>query len=162
MKFIKFLFWLIILGLLSLFIYQNIDYFLTKAALSIDLKRENWQWTTPELPAIAFWGICFGLGLLFAGFKGLLTSFGLGKEIKKKDAEISTLKAEISDLNTRLNVFTHDPYIKKRLKGETEDNAIDEPAQEDPIALPEPEEDVSQPSESSDQDDSGKGDSADK
>ncbi len=115
MKTIKFLFLLIILGLLGLLIYQNIDYFNTTRSLALDLKFNQWQWTAPPLPNWAFWGICFGLGLLITGLKGLVTAFGLGREIKKKDAEITELSTRNRDLQARLDVFIHDPYIKKGL-----------------------------------------------
>lgn len=112
MKTIKFLFLLIILGLLGLLVYQNLEYFMAKQALAIDLKISGWHWTIPELPTLTFWGICFGLGLLITGLKGLVTAFSLGREIKRKDAKIDSLKQEIMDLKTRLDVFIHDPYIK--------------------------------------------------
>ncbi len=115
MKTIKFLFMLIILGLLGLLIYQNIDYFNTTRSLALDLKFNQWHWTAPPLPNWAFWGICFGLGLLITGLKGLVTAYGLGREIKKKEAEITELTTRNRDLQARLDVFIHDPYIKKGL-----------------------------------------------
>lgn len=115
MKTIKFLILLIILGLLGLLIYQNINYFTTARSLILDLKFNQWQWTTPALPNWAFWGICFGLGLLITGMKGLATAFRLGREIKKNQGRIADLTAKNKDLQSRLDVFTHDPYIKKAI-----------------------------------------------
>ncbi|WP_022664066.1 LapA family protein [Desulfospira joergensenii] len=128
MKTIKFLFLLIILGLLGLLVYQNLDYFMAKQALSIDLKISGWHWTTPELPTLAFWGICFGIGLLITGFKGLATAFSLGREIKKKNAGIDSLKKEIKDLKSRLDVFIHDPYIKAAKGSNPGDSRDKDPA----------------------------------
>lgn len=119
MKTIKFLIFLIILGLAGLLVYQNIDYFTTGTMLTLNLKFTGW--TVPELPNWAFWGICLGLGLLITGIKGLVTAFGLGREIKKKDARIAELTAKNSDLQARLDVFIHDPYIKKGLSGTRQD-----------------------------------------
>jgi hypothetical protein len=116
MKTIKILFLLIILGLLSTLIYQNLDYFMAPSVLHFDLKVETWKWATPQLPAIAYWGICFGLGLLITGMKGLFTAFRLGREIKNQDVLVGTLKQEINDLKTKLEVFVHDPYIKNESK----------------------------------------------
>jgi hypothetical protein len=113
MKTIKFLILLIILGLLGLLIYQNIAYFTTAGSLTLDLKFNQWQWASPALPNWAFWGICFGLGLLITGMKGLVTAYRLGREIKKKQGQIADLTARNKDLQARLDVFTHDPYIKK-------------------------------------------------
>jgi hypothetical protein len=115
MKTIKTLLLLVILGLLGTLIYQNLDYFMAPTSLHIDLKVSTWQWTIPALPLIAYWGICFGLGLLITGMKGLFTAFRLGREIKQQDASIGILKQEITSLKTRLEVFVHDPYIKREL-----------------------------------------------
>jgi hypothetical protein len=119
MKTIKFLIFLIILGLAGLLVYQNIDYFSTSTMLTLNLKFTGW--TVPELPNWAFWGICLGLGLLITGIKGLVTAFGLGREIKKRDARIAELAAQNSDLQARLDVFIHDPYIKKGLSETRQD-----------------------------------------
>lgn len=116
MKTIKTLFLLVILGLLSTLIYQNLAYFMTPTSLHIDFKISTWQWTIPELPLIAYWGICFGLGLLITGMKGLFTAFRLGREIKKQNTVIGTLEQEITTLKTRLDVFVHDPYIKREME----------------------------------------------
>lgn len=115
MKTIKFLILLIILGLLGLLIYQNLAYFTTVESLIFDLRYNQWQWASPALPNWAFWGICFVLGLLITGMKGLATAFRLGREIKKNQKQIADLTAKNKDLQSRLNVFTHDPYIKKAL-----------------------------------------------
>jgi hypothetical protein len=119
MKTIKFLILLIILGLVGLLIYQNIDYFTTGTILTLNLKFTGW--TVPELPNWAFWGICLGLGLLITGIKGLITAFGLGRQIKKRDAQIAELAAQKADLQARLDVFIHDPYIKKALNEDPEE-----------------------------------------
>ncbi len=116
MKTIKTLFLLVILGLIGTLIYQNLDYFMAPSVLHIDFKVSTWQWTTPALPLIAYWGICFGLGLLITGMKGLFTAFRLGREIKNQDTRIDTLKQEIHVLKMKLDVFIHDPYIKKEME----------------------------------------------
>ena len=119
MKTIKYLLWLIILGLLGTLIYQNIDYFMTTIALKFDLKVASWNWTIPELQNIAFFGICFLLGVILVGVNGFFVKFGLKKEIKIKDAAIASLKGQINTLKTELEVFQHDPYIKKELEKKT-------------------------------------------
>ena len=119
MKTIKFLILLIIIGLVGLLIYQNIDYFTTGTILTLNLKFTDW--TIPEMPNWAFWGICLGLGLLITGIKGLITAFGLGRQIKKREAQIEELTAQNDDLQARLDVFIHDPYIKKALNDPPED-----------------------------------------
>ena len=124
MKKIKLLLWLIILGLLGTLIYQNLDYFMTTVALKFDLKVASWNWTIPELQNIAYFGICFLSGLIIAGLKGFVVSFRLSKEIKAKNTTITSLKEQVNTLKTELEVFQHDPYIKKQLKEET---VVDQP-----------------------------------
>ena len=125
MKTIKTLFLLVIIGLLSTLIYQNLDYFMAPSALHIDFKVSTWQWTIPALPLIAYWGICFGLGLLITGMKGLFTAFRLGREIKNQDKLMTTLKQEINDLKTKLDVFVHDPYIKREMEKPVLENTVE-------------------------------------
>jgi len=130
MKTIKYLFWLIILVLLGILIYQNLDYFMAATALNYDLKVSTWQWTIPELPNIAYFGICFLLGFILAGFKGIVGKYRSNKEIKAKDITITTLNAEITTLKTELEVFQHDPYIKNDDKEDLADKAADKKAPE--------------------------------
>ena len=119
MKKIKYLLWLIILGLLGILIYQNLDYFMTTRALKFDLKIASWNWTMPELQNIAYFGICFLLGLILVGIKGFVVKLRLKKEIKTKDATVASLKEQVNTLKTELEVFQHDPYIKKELEEKT-------------------------------------------
>jgi hypothetical protein len=128
MKKIKTLLLLVILGLLSTLIYQNLAYFVTPTSLHIDFKVSTWQWTIPTLPLIAYWGICFGLGLLITGMKGLFTAFRLGREIKQQTASIGILKQEINDLKMRLEVFVHDPYIQREMEKPVVENAEEKKA----------------------------------
>jgi hypothetical protein len=116
MKTIKFLFWLIILVLLGTLIYQNLAYFMAPTPLTLDLQIAGWSWTIPPIQNIAYFGICFLLGLILAGIKGLLAVFCLKKQIKDGNKTIISLKAEMESLKTELDVFKHDPYIKKELE----------------------------------------------
>ncbi len=144
MKTIKLLILLIIFGLAGLLIYQNIDYFTTKEMLTLNLKFTLWR--VPELPNWAFWGICLGLGLLITGIKGLATAFSLGREIKNKDKQISELTALNTDLQARLDVFLHDPYIKKGLS-DTKEPETDMPAPPEPTEPDDPDPAPSTPKE---------------
>ena len=76
MKTIKYLLWLIILVLLGILIYQNLEYFMTTVALKLDLKISTWSWTIPEIQNIAYFAICFILGLILAGIKGFFQNSG--------------------------------------------------------------------------------------
>lgn len=116
MKTIKTLFWLIILALLGTLVYQNQSYFLATPLLNFDLKIPGWQWALPPLQNIAYFGICFVLGLILAGIKGLAAGFGFKKQIKKGNAALAALQKEKDALKAELDVFKNDPYIKKEIE----------------------------------------------
>ncbi len=120
MKTIKIIFFIIILGLLGTIGYQNQDYFLSTTALHFDFNvwTLHYNYTAKALPNVAYWGICFGLGLLLVGLRGLFTAFRLGREVRQRDARIEGLKGEVNQLKTRLDVYIHDPYIKNKLKND--------------------------------------------
>ena len=129
MKLIKYLLWLVIICLLSVLVLQNKDYFAAGTALHLDLKAvETWNWTIPQLPTGVYFAVCFVLGLLLTGYKALALKFRLGREVKTRDKEITRLKDEVNELKTELEVFKHDPYIKKGLA--VTDAAAADPAPE--------------------------------
>ena len=132
MKKIKYFLWLIILIALGILIYQNLDYFMAATALKFDLKISSWNWTIPELQNIALFAICFFLGFILAGFKWMILSFKFKKAFKTKDATIASLKEQLNTFKAELEVFQHDPYIKKDLEekaqnSEKESDKIDTP-----------------------------------
>lgn len=110
---------MIILILLGILIYQNLGYFMTTSVLKLDLKVASWNYTLPELQNIVYFGICFFLGLILAFGKGFISRLGLKKEIKAKEALIASLKDQVNTIKTELEVFQHDPYIKKAGQEET-------------------------------------------
>ncbi len=119
MKTIKWLFRLIVLGLLATLVYQNIDYFLANESLNLDLKISNWQWIFPELQNWVYFVACFLLGIIWTGFNWMISSYKLKKDIKIKAASIDSLKDEVNTLKTELEVFKHDPYIKPQLENKS-------------------------------------------
>ncbi|CCK80005.1 DUF1049 domain-containing protein [Desulfobacula toluolica] len=119
MKTIKYILWFIIIATLGILIYQNLEYFMTTVSLKFDLKVASWNWTIPELQNIAYFGICFLLGLIIAGIKGFAVKLRLKKQIKSKDADIALLNEQVHKLKADLGVFQHDPYIKKEMKEKT-------------------------------------------
>jgi len=121
MKKIKYFLWLIILIALGILIYENLDFFMAKQALKFDLKISSWNWTISELQNIALFAICFFIGFILAGMKWLMVNFKFKKEVKIKDATITSLKEQLNALKAELEVFQHDPYIKKDLEEKTED-----------------------------------------
>ncbi len=111
MKTIKYLLLLIITIFIAGLIYFNQKYFMATSALSVTIK--DVVYALPELPTIAYIGICFLFGLFLAGMNTISTRLCLGKTIKEKEAFINKLTDQIDSLKTELDVFKHDPYIKK-------------------------------------------------
>ena len=127
MKLFKYVIWLIIIGLLAMLVMQNIDYFKTAVILKLDSKVvETWKWEIPELLTGYYFIICFAVGLLLAGYKALCIKLRSSKQIKSMTTEIAQLKNEVNSLKEALEVYTHDPYIKKAL---TEDDVQSPPPQ---------------------------------
>ena len=118
MKTFKIVLFIIFLILLAVFGIQNQEYFLTGTALHIDFKVASLNYTAMELPNWIYWGLCLVLGLLITGIRGLITAFRLGRQVRTRDERIEYLKGEINSLQTRLDIFIHDPYIKKHLEEE--------------------------------------------
>ncbi len=107
MKKFKILLLLIILCLLGLFIYQNLEYFMTKQTVGVHFR--DFQWTSMPFPVLFYWGICFVAGLLISEVRGFAKSFGLGRELKKKNLAIKEMEIQISELQTRINDLTRTP-----------------------------------------------------
>jgi uncharacterized integral membrane protein len=128
MKKVKVVLWLIVLIFLGLLVYQNQEYFFSTNALQIDLKISTWQWSLPELQTIAYMGICFAVGFIWAGILGLSSRFRLKKEIKTLNQTVDSHAAQISSLKTELEVYINDPYISRQTKEGK--NTLPEPSQE--------------------------------
>ena len=64
--------------------------------------------------------------------KGLFTAFRLGREIKNHDKLVTTLKQEINELKTKLDVFVHDPYIKKEMEKPVAKETVEQAPSADP------------------------------
>jgi uncharacterized integral membrane protein len=110
MKKVKFLFWVLILGLIALVVFQNKGYFLdTQQVLRLNLSVFP-EYQSPSLPLVAFHLMFFIFGLLVAYLFGTpqrlrrrkiitrLTSEGAAqqKEIESMRAEVARLKGEPS------------------------------------------------------------------
>ncbi|MFH2093885.1 MAG: hypothetical protein ABIJ31_16115 [Pseudomonadota bacterium] len=118
MKTIKYLLLLIITILIAALVYFNQNFFLATTSLTFNIKDA--VYSIPELPTLAYLGICFLFGLILSGINTLSTRFCLNRIIKKQESTINELSARIASLKTDLEVFTHDPYIQKGLENKAE------------------------------------------
>ncbi len=131
---IKYTFLITFLTIIGSIIYQNLDYLMTQNALSINIDKYNWHWSTPKLENLFYFGICFLAGLILSGLKGITVKWDSRRTIKSKENEIQTLRKQNKTLKTELDVFQHDPYIKKGLEKKliTQEAQLLEPIPEDP------------------------------
>lgn len=96
MKKFKYAFWIILLGLFGLIVYQNREVFLGSESLGINLLFAEYK--TPGLPIVLFFAIVFLLGWLVAFVTGAFERFRAGKTIKKLQETIQTQQGAIADM----------------------------------------------------------------
>nr|WP_320014604.1 hypothetical protein [uncultured Desulfobacter sp.] len=118
MKIFKIILFIIFLVLLAVFGIQNHIYFEAITPLYLDFKVGSLHYKVMEFPNWAYWGFCLVIGLLITGIRGLITAFRLKRQVRTRDERIESMKGEINSLQTRLDIFIHDPYIKKHLEEE--------------------------------------------
>ena len=106
MKKVKFIFGLLIIGLLGLIVYQNQELFLNKQSFRIYLFFMD-EYQAPDLPNAVFFLLCFLIGLLISYFLILSERFKSKKMIKSLNAsvdshvrELSALKGEVESIKT--------------------------------------------------------------
>jgi multidrug resistance efflux pump len=107
MKKIKYIIWLIIVGLLGTIVYQNREFFLAKQSLSVDLISSQYQ--SAELPIALYFAAAFLLGWFIAylfsladRFKDARTIKGLQQSIFMQQSDIDAMKKDVDALKPRL------------------------------------------------------------
>lgn len=111
MKKIKILLFLLIVCFLSLIVYQNLAFFLTKHTLSFGMKiipfgmkLVNFSYQSPEISMAMLLFGCFIIGLVLAYFSLLKSIFKSKKSIKDLNKTISENQKEISELKSKQDV----------------------------------------------------------
>jgi uncharacterized integral membrane protein len=100
----KGIFWLIILGFISLLIFQNQDFFLKQESLSINLFLFD-EFKTPDLPGAVYFLVFFVSGLLIAYFFSLYTKFKSNQIIKDLNNKIKGHDDTVAKMGEELKVF---------------------------------------------------------
>jgi uncharacterized integral membrane protein len=103
MRNIKLVLWLIIIGFVAVFLFQNQDIITATRSFSLDLKID--QYKTPELPNGIIYLICLLTGFFVAFFSCLTKKFKYRKDIKKLKADNDSFLKEISDLKSKLELL---------------------------------------------------------
>lgn len=101
MKNIKIAFWVIIVGFIILFLFQNQDVITAKQSFKLDLMVAD-EYHTPELPNGIIYLVCLLAGLFIAFFAGLADRFKFKKDIRNLKASNDSQLEEISALKSRL------------------------------------------------------------
>jgi hypothetical protein len=120
MKVLKTILFFIVLIFFGVTVFVNHEYFLTKYSIIIGLRLEDWQWPLPELTNLAYFGICFGIGLLLPTYLGLSAAFKSRRIIKNLNIDINSYHEQIVLLKTELDKFNNDPYINNTPEKEVE------------------------------------------
>lgn len=119
MNTIKYLILLMFTLLIAALVYSNNSYFLNSVTLTLSFKEYIYNF--PELPTLAYLVVCFLFGMFFSGLNTLSTKFCLNRSIREKETLIGKLTSQIDTLQTELDVFINDPYIKKGLEDKAEE-----------------------------------------
>ena len=126
MKKFKLTLGLLVVIFVALIIYQNRAYFFAKTSLSFILVPDKFQWTAPAVENLAYFGGCLVIGILIAGYLGLVSKFRSRKTIKQLNAAILSQTETINALQSELDTFKQDPYIE---------NSVDKDSAADPSLI---------------------------
>ncbi|MBF0378059.1 MAG: hypothetical protein HQK72_11325 [Desulfamplus sp.] len=112
MKKFKLTLGLLVIIFVALVIYQNRAYFFAKQALSLVLVPEKFQWTAPAIENVAYLGGCLIIGVLIAGYVGLVSKFRSMKNIKQLNKTILSQTDTIESLKAELETFKQNNSIE--------------------------------------------------
>jgi len=105
----KLIIWLLVLGFMGLFIYQNEGHFLgTEQILRLNLGVVP-EYHSPKLPMVFFYLVFFLYGLIVAYFFGLPERFRSRKAIKRMTIAAAQREKAMSELNTELSRIKGEP-----------------------------------------------------
>ena len=103
MKRAKLIFWLIIFGFIALLAYQNLDFFMAKHGLRINLFIV--QYHTPEIQTAILLLIFFFAGLLISYFFSLFARFKSKKAINELNASLAMNQQMMEELKKEIHIL---------------------------------------------------------
>ncbi|MBF0228182.1 MAG: hypothetical protein HQK63_01090 [Desulfamplus sp.] len=112
MKKFKLTLGLLVITFVALVIYQNRAYFFAKQTLSLVIVPEKFQWTAPAIENVAYFGTCLIIGILIAGYIGLVSKFRSMKNIKQLNKTIISQNDTIESLKAELETFKQNNYLE--------------------------------------------------
>jgi hypothetical protein len=104
MKKVKIFFWLLLLVVLGVVVFQNKAFFMTRHSFRIDPWVAG-PYVTPELPIVVIFAALFLLGLLISYFYSLYGLFKQNKTIKHLSATVAAQTAEIEALRRKVTAL---------------------------------------------------------
>jgi uncharacterized integral membrane protein len=104
MKNVKIAFWVIIVGFIILFLFQNQDVIVEKQSFKLDLMAVD-EYHTPELPNGIIYFTCLLIGFFIAFFTGLANRLKSKKDIKNLQTANNSRLEEISVLKSKLELL---------------------------------------------------------
>jgi hypothetical protein len=105
MKKAKLVFWLILIAIAVLFVYQNPEFFQAKHRLTLKLVFID-PLFTPELPTLIYFLVALGLGFLIAFLTRFSSQLKTRKATREMTAAIDTRDRKIKQLENELKVST--------------------------------------------------------
>mgnify|MGYP001827438939 FL=1 len=103
MKKAKLVFWLILIAIAALFVYQNPEFFLAKHRLTLKLLFID-PLFTPELPTLVYFLIALGLGFLLAFLSRFTSQLKTRKTTREMTSAIDAKDRKIKQLEEDLKV----------------------------------------------------------
>ena len=104
MKNVKIAFWVIIVGFIILFLFQNQDVIIEKQSFKLDLMVAD-EYHTPELPNGIIYFVCLLTGFFIAFFVALSDRFKFKKNVKNLQTTNNSQLEEITHLKSRLELL---------------------------------------------------------
>ncbi|HDI60619.1 MAG TPA: DUF1049 domain-containing protein [Desulfobacteraceae bacterium] len=108
MRKFKIFLWLLLLAVLSVFVWQNKAFFMTRQSFHIDPWLAG-PYSTPELPIVVICAGLFLLGFLIAYVYGLYGYLKQSKTIKHLNTTVAAQTEEIQALRRRVEELEQPP-----------------------------------------------------
>jgi hypothetical protein len=103
MKKVKLTFWIMIIGLLALLVFQNQPYFFTKHSLSLNLYFTARY--TPDVPNLLIIAVFFAAGLLIAYLSSLFERFKANKALKDLRATNKSYQETVEQMRREVDAL---------------------------------------------------------
>lgn len=100
MKKVKYLLWLVIIGVVALAVYQNKGFFMETQSLGINFYFFSYD--SPELPIGVYYLAVFLIGILIAYFSALPQKFRSRKTIRRLNEKIKADESKIARLEAEM------------------------------------------------------------